>query len=387
MNIQETKIYKNFSWRISLSLLLLLLIPLSLGSYFFFFKKESTSEQQDVPFTKVDRAIISSIAGTDILSLQNMFLDDLRNKRNDANVKAEAYFVMHRYFDNGGNIYELYDFVNTHPELAFLKKAEKIYPQAFKEIKEHSLPTSYSTSGRVAYLSYMGVLNQKNYLDVAGRATVANQFMEMTRSFVDNPTLLSQVKDPVKFKENNIKASLIFANQSKRDVRKIIDGEITTNDILGHSMIVGLNQYASTLRYFKYFGIPFESPKTAEEIFDYSMNNVDILAPELSLFTSLLNASTLLLDKNVADTDIKFALKRIYSLDLSGVRFRPTSLVGKIFNSKNRVEDFITGTTVKEKDYSLYGKRNMIEFARRVPEFKKWLTTNGWSEGDFVLPE
>ena len=53
------------------------------------------------------------------MSLLDSFDRDVRDGVNDESVKSRIYFVMNRYFRNGGNIYEIYDDVNSQENLGF----------------------------------------------------------------------------------------------------------------------------------------------------------------------------------------------------------------------------------------------------------------------------
>ena len=123
-----------------------------------------------------------SLLGGDPKKLQNLFLEDIKNGKNDKFTKSAAYFITHRFFDNGGNIYEIYDYINAHPELAFLKEAEKIYPNIFDQIHKRTLPSIYVDRSYYAYLAYVEILNKHGYSDIAALGTAANQYAKLAHN-------------------------------------------------------------------------------------------------------------------------------------------------------------------------------------------------------------
>ena len=74
---------------------------------------------------------IASVLHNSPEALQNSFSDDVKNGVNDQYTKADAYWITHRYSDTLGNIYEIYDYIQSRPHLAFIQtEAEVMSDQA-----------------------------------------------------------------------------------------------------------------------------------------------------------------------------------------------------------------------------------------------------------------
>ena len=53
-------------------------------------------------------ALQSSVGGEDPKPLQDFFIEKVKSGTKDNEAKSAIYWIVHRYFDNGGNIYEIY---------------------------------------------------------------------------------------------------------------------------------------------------------------------------------------------------------------------------------------------------------------------------------------
>lgn len=367
----------------------LVCIVLVIGVYFayLFFKEKSdaTHRLTDTYADAQTAAYYDSLSGNNPSLLKENFVEDAKKGVNDKFTKSNAYFVTHRFFDNGGNIYEIYDYVNSHPELAFLKDAEGLYPKIFAQIKDGTLSREYSNTALHAYLAYLGAMERHGYAGLATRGTAANQYAKMAFLIKKVPEQFgpdSKVNVP-EYLDKEIKRSLYFAEKAKEDVAKILNGELTTEDITDRDIVVGLNQYASAIRYYEYLGVDFDSPKTSKEIFAFSTEHAKRFVKELSVFTGLLDASTLLLDESSSIEDVRVALAPIMSIDSSKSPIKEGSVPDKVIKSRFEVIPFYPGTQVLDKSYDVYGKENAKGLALKVPEFKQWLMTNGWTETDF----
>jgi len=378
---------KNHSKKIFFAILLAIVIAGLVSGYWFLYKKTDVAgnRSSDAYADTHTKAYYESLSGSNPSSLQELFALDIKNGMNDKFTKSDAYFITHRYFDNGGNIYEIYDYVNSHPELVFLKDAEQFYPDTFERIKKRSLPATYSGPAMHAYLAYLGALERYGYAGIAARATAANQYVKLAYLIKKTPEQFSPDSgvDVPRYLEAEIKRSVYFATKAKEDVAKILDGKLTSEDITDRDIVVGLNQYASALRYYKYLGIDFDSPKTAREIFAFSTGYANSFVTELVVFTGLLNASTLLLDDSSSVDEVKTALLPVLRIDTSKNTPRARSVPGKIIKSKSEEIAYFSGTQVKDINYDIYGKTNIVGLARKVSEFKVWLLSNGWVEADF----
>lgn len=343
---------------------------------------------------KNKKAYLESLIGNNPKPLQETFLADVKNGINDEFTRSDAYFLTHRYFDNGGNVYEIYDYVESHPELAFLKEAEDIYPNIFEQIRNKTLPSvPYSTSSLYGVLAYLEVLDKHGYADVAALGTLANQYAKtayfIKKRFEGNDVNESMTASIVNF---NAKKAVFFALKTRESAMKLAgENDFSLNDlkgrpkfierrelrdILAHNLLVGMNQYAAALRYLEAAGTDIaviESDLNAAEIFAFDMTLSRQFVPELEIFTSLLNASTLSLVSPGSTDALRIALQPILEFDTN--RTKPEGIIIGIINAKDSKFDGL----------DIYSKINITTLGNLVPEFKEWLISNGWKESDFDL--
>ncbi len=335
---------------------------------------------------KTSDAYTESLLKNNPKALQESFVNDLKNGVNDKYTKSSAYFITHRYFDNGGNIYEIIDYIKTHPELSFLKEAGNIYPELATRIKNKELPTTHSDSGMYAMLALIEVLDNHGYSDIASLGTLANQYAKlayfMKRVAKETP-MTPVVEERLKYVQRDIDKSLLYQEKTKQEVLRFFSGELTDKDVPARDILVGLNQYAATLRYLELLQVPFNSPKTSKEVFaasvEYSANKV----PELYAFTSFLDASTLALSASTTDPEVQEAIQPFlrYAQHLSVNQATSTNLINKVIKAKNE-----TIKIPQDINFDIYGKTSVVLLAKRSSDFKKWLLANGWSDSDFTTP-
>lgn len=328
---------------------------------------------------------LQSVVKNEPEPLQEKFLQSVRNGVNDRYTKADAYFITHRYLDNGGNIYELYDYVNRNPELAFLKEAEAFKPMIFDMVRKGELPKTYNGYSLHAYLAYIEALDKHGYADVAGRATAANQYAKTAWTARAQPEAFPagyNIEKHIKYMDDY---ALLFAEKAKDDVAAILEGRLTENDLLPHSMVVAVNQQASALRYFQDQGIEFQSTNTPEQMFAYSRDYSRLRVPWLHMFTCFLDASTIRLVSPEKTVEIARALKPVYESNVDQTGTVSNDVLLKIINSKSEVTSNFPGTDVPDLHLDIYGKRNVVSLAMIVPEFKVWLMNHGWQESDFEI--
>lgn len=327
-------------------------------------------------------------------ALQNSFVDDIKNGLNDKYTKSDAYFVTHRFFDNGGNIYEIYDYVNSHPELAFLKEAEAIYPSIFKQIHEKVVPAVPCDRAMYAYLAYVEVLRNHGYTDIAAIGTMANQYAKLSY-FLTVIAKDMPVKEGVKRSKNvkhDTKKALEFIKFAKSDVVNILNNKLTSDDVTPRDILVGLNQYAAALRYLEALSALQSATSTliskseladfnkqSKEIFMFTMDYSHRNVPELRHFTSILNASTLVILDSSTPEEVRVALYPVLDLDLKKTKLIDNSIIHKVLDSRFEKK----AKNLDETEMDLYSKRNILMLAKKVPEFKVWLISNGWTEADF----
>lgn len=371
---------------IALVLLLVLAVVLAVGLFRYFSIRYQDSRDQEAIDSRANAsedAFNASHLRNSPTALQDLFLDDIRNGVNDKVTKSAIYFITHRFFDNGGNIYEVYDYVEAHPELEFLKEAEKIYPKWFGQLKRKEIPNVYTDRSLYIYLAYVEVLEKHGYADVAAVATAANQYIK-TAYF--NTTIAKEMpkKDGeyrAYFAKRDAKKGAEFLKRASKGVTDIMDGKLTEKDVMPRDILVGLNQYAAALRYLEALGRDVSSsPKPAKEIFEYTMEYAYRNVPALHHFTSLLNASTLAILEGADPRDVRAALYPILDFDMKG-RVLPNSILYKVIQSRS--ETVLPPERIGDTNMDIYSKRNTLRLARIVPEFETWLMSNGWVESDF----
>ena len=351
---------------------------LSGGGYYYYQQTVLLPRQEAQVRTDAYQA---SLLRDEPATLQDILVQDIGNGKNNAYTKSDAYFVTHRFFDNGGNIYEIYDFVNANPELAFMKEAESIYPDTFKQIQERTIPTVFSNAGFYAYLAYLEVLDKHGYAGVAALSTAANQYAKLGYfSILGKREKASGEPDPGNYQYVifDAKMAVRFADEAGPDIVRILDGVTASGEILERDVVVGLNQYASATRYLEALGAPFSPVRPADQVFSFVVNYSYRYVPELHLFTSLTNASTLLLFASSTPTQIRQALFPL--IDYIAQNKEPVGILAKLVAAKNEPK----AETIEDVNFDVYGKRNMVLLAGAVPEFKAWLIQNGWVEADFT---
>jgi len=340
------------------------LILLLCTSYFMMFGKEQGKPPSQTRKEYFKQIYTDSLINNKPQELQNFFVGEIKNGNNDDLVKSAAYFITHRYFDSKGNIYELYDYSHSDPALAFLTKAEEIYPEIFKEIIDKKLPAEYSESGNLAYLAYLEVLANNGYSDLAVFGTAANQYAKL--AYISREQTGKRTREAAK----NISKSLFFAKKADPLVLEIISSGMN-NGTYPSSLVVGLNQYAHALRYYSALSVPFPSSVTAEKVFSFTIEYTARFVPEFVSFTHILNLSSLTMIGSPSDVLDKAAVS-ITAINPNGKNIREYSVI-----------DRITKARLGAEDEGIYSKKNIVKIAIKSPEFKRWLISAGWADSDF----
>lgn len=333
--------------------------------------------------------------------LQELFLYDVKNGINDKYTKSDAYFIVSRYLNNGGDIYEIYDYINNHKELAFLQEAETIYPSIFDKIKKRDLPTFYTEDGLYATLAYFEIIEKYGYGDMAVRSTLAHQYIKLAflekkkleiSSDLSSDDIIEKDKNKAIYFAEKINNNILqFGSNSGVDFENLIDStkfsdfnsKFLSKVITPHDFLIGITQYAASLRYFESVGVSSLSKISPSTLFSISTIISNNFIPEHLLGISILNASTL----NILNTDnaeeIAVALKPIIETGVV-VGARPV-VVERILKARLEKEVYFIGTNTRNINFDQYGKKNITELAKKVPDFKKWLLLNGWLERDFEI--
>lgn len=396
INVEATKEQK-FSNNIIAAVAIIIALVLLLLGYFYIQNKSilsirgATVTNADIKNKKEREkrnydAYYSSLRQNNPMELQNSFLDDIKNGVNDEYTKSSIYFITHRFFDNGGDIYEIYDFVNEHPEINFLKEAEMIYPEIFGEIKKRNKNLTYR-SHLYAYCAYLDVILKHNYGDIASIGTVANQYAKLVffskMILKSNKVSEGEKKIREEWVIRNAEKSLNYIALMEADIKGILNMQIDEKNIPARDILVGMNQFASSLRYLEAAGVRASTTVSSKEVFAFSSEFSHRNVKELEHFTAFLNASTLAIVSSSSPEEIKVALYPILDFDTRKVVDGNTSynlgILGKIIDTKLEV----LPRELSEGYYDIYSKWNIILLAKKVPEFKKWLMYNGWTETDF----
>lgn len=325
--------------------------------------------------SKLDREIIiknafgAAILGNNPKPMQDLFLEKVRSGLKDEDANSFAYWVWHRYYDNGGNMYEIYNFVQKNPELSFLNEAEILEPIAFKEIKDKKSRFG-SVNSFKAFLAYVTILDNYGYTNAPIVTTLAAKNITFAREEKEK-------KDYDKLiYENYVKKADTYAQRSEALINSIIDSNFT---LLKNKqdMVVSVNQYIDTLTEYKILGMERKTKYSIDEIFSkiivYSKNNVNILF----FYTGYNRAVSLLRLEDKDNSKYEQALFDIAKYDYVNSPFKaPGNMLYKIVNSK------------EDTKYDVgYNYKVVVGLSEMYPEFRSWLIKSGWTEADFLKLE
>lgn len=333
--------------------------------YFYLFKSNPSE-------SKINEFYIEGSLRNNPKPLQDYFLSNVKTNKNDKNTKMAAYWIGHRFNDNGGDVKEIYDYIQSNPSLSFLNEAEQIYPKNFAELKEGKiLKDSYAAS--YINLAYMEVLEKYGYADVAMLGTLANKYAEFAyynRNLLANATSSDYVDIFNKLYVKNSEKSLSYFKKASPLIKEIIDGkDDITIDTDTRDVLVGINQYMLASAYYKSLGIDSGSVYDIDKLYmfadAFSKKNV----PSLYHFTHYLYLVSLGLNGEIK-------LKTESYLD--SVAY-PITVLGD--------DKYVTKMILHSKwENSFYGKENLRMIGSHSGVFRNWLIKNsdsGWKETDF----
>lgn len=327
--------------------------------------------------------------------LQESLLKDVELGVNDKFTKSDAYFFVHRYFDNGGDAYEIYDFVQANKALSFMNEAEKISPTAFERLKKGTLSKKYSNAGMHVTLAYLEVLHKYGYADVAALGTLATQYAKMAY-FSQQQNKVSPEMYPAIMIEGDLSKAKLYTKETEKafiemlakkgltpaDIKTPSKLKVLNGDILPRNLLVGSNQYAAAVRYLGAYGFKYEATLDPSDMFHLNHLVAKSYVPELEIFTGILDASTLSLNSSSSPVAMKEALQPLINVKDP---MKVGGVVKGILVSKDLVYSPYPGTTTINYWLDIYDKYNVVTLAEKVPEFKSWLILNGWKEKDFEL--
>lgn len=324
----------------------------------------------------VSDAVAKSAAG-DPKPLQDFMANQIASGVNDDATKAAVYWVTHRYFDNGGNIYEIYDFIETTPAVAFLKEAEAIYPEIFATIKTTEV-RNWSYESLMALLAYYETIDRAGYANISIWSTAANKYAEQAFKNIPNET------DTPEFALERKKYFDMVAARSYGFLWKahafIVNNTMKTGDfedlkglpdtMLKDDILVGLNQYASAIQNLKGAGAEYPTGISPIELFEFNSKYAEEFVPRLYLFTNYLYATALVYGGDATVETVALPLGRAVAYMRQENNVGPGS-IQRIIKSKTSVESGVFQYSTTKK------------LAELSPEFKAWLMDSGWTAADF----
>lgn len=350
-------------------------------SIYLFYGKNIPSGKISTPKVDFRSALESSVSGADPKPLQDFFANQVKNKINNKDTKSSIYWITHRYFDNGGNIYEIYDFVNANPDVAFLKEAEAIFPGVFKAVKERKAE-NWGSESILALLAYYEVIDRYGYADIAVWGIAANKFSEFAvsanKAHKANPKRKYSPEEtsPLKFRALMTGKSMFFINKTKEYLLLKTQKTRTLDDLYDIDMIpddllVGLNQFGSALENIKNVGVVISLPFSTKDIYEFNNKLAETKVPRLYFFTNYLYAASLIFGESASAETVKVPLSRLVTYAETTPQADWRKSVSRVINSKTANESGMYTYEVTKKLASL------------DKGFKNWLKKNGWKDSDF----
>jgi hypothetical protein len=355
-----------------------LIAVLVIAGIYFVLNNVSTSENEETidRTIEVNNALSESVSGSPE-ALQEFITKEIAAGNNDDATKAAVYWVSHRYFDNGGNIYEIYNFIEAAPEVAFLKEAENIYPDMFATIKSTEV-ANWSYESLMALLAYYEIIDRNGYADISLWGTAANKYAEQAYKNIPNPSdSVEKAADRKRYYDMTVGKSTQFLMNAHAFVINNTMTSGSLNDLrnlpesmLKDNILVGLNQYASAIQNLKGAGAQVPTQLSPIEIFEFNSKYAEEFVPRLYLFTNYLYATALVYGGDATPETVALPLKRAVDYMTERNNEGPGT-IQRIINSK----------TAGESGVFQYSTTKTL--AELNPEFKAWLKASGWKDSDF----
>ena len=376
----ENKLAKETFWSIGKKLIIAFVVLIIIFSAIFGKDKVISFFNPINPLAKpsIDQAIQLSTLGTDQKPLQDFFVEQVKTGKNDDNTKAALMWITHRYFDNGGDIYEIYDYVNAHPEIAFLKEAEKIHPDVFLLMKDKKIK-NYDMYSLVALLSYFEIANKYNYANLGMLGIGANKYAELAYGAYNAANATNVHSEELKYSKIYYEfknKSLMFSIEANNYIneRTKLTGKINDLETAGlrdDTLLVGLNQFASAQYFYKGMDMPFLSTIPPDQIFAFNVDFSRRKFVRLYLFTNYLWAFSLENGKSANMLTVSIPLNNIIEYARANKNIRPEGSLSRIIHSNTNGE---TG---------LFSQGTAKSLASEYKPFREWLREVGWREQDF----
>ncbi len=328
-------------------------------------------------------ALQESVGGVDPTPLQDYFAEKVANGENDDETKSAIYWITHRYFDNGGDINEIYDFIQARPAIAFLNEAESIYPTLFAKIKDKSIG-KYNSDSLLALLAYYEVIDRYGYGDIALWGMAANQYATLAL----NAQQLHERREQAgyTYKEGEVQMSDFKEEMTRRAVyfmkrgREFLAANTTETGSLSDlnkltmipdDLLVGLNQYAAALENLKGVGWGFGTPYQSGEIYAFNHDLAQSKVPRLYFFTNYLYAASLVAGGNASSETVALPLSRALEYTKTTDRAEWRKSVTRVIEAKTANES------------GMYAYQIVKTLAALNSDFKNWLMSEGWTQADF----
>jgi hypothetical protein len=353
-------------------------IIMVVGVILFLFVQSNTDQPVDtlptVPGTYED-TLSESVSGNPV-PLQDFIARQLGAGINDDTTRSAIHWVAHRYFDNGGNIYEIYDFIEATPEVAFLKGAEAIYPDMFATIKS-SRVENWSYESLMALLAYYEIIDRAGYADLAIWATAANKYAEQAYKNRPNPN------DAPEFALERDKYFTMVVGKANEFLRPakafIINNTMKTgaledlltlpDSVIKDDVLVGLNQYASAVLNLKGAGAQYPTEIDPIALYTFNSTYAERYVPRLYLFTNYSHAVALVYAGEATPETVAAPLSRAVAY-MRAQNNQGPGTIKRILDSKINGESGIFQYDTTQKLAELH------------PDFRAWLLESGWTESD-----
>lgn len=352
-------------------ILIPIIVLIILTTVILFYKSKNNNREVSLERSNYEKIInLSSPVGGDPKPLQDFLIKEIKSGDKNNFTQSAAYWMSHRYFDNGGDIYEIYNYVKANPELNFLGEAELLESASFKLIEKGEVK-NYSRESLAAYLAYLKVFDKYGYLNFPGLSTLTNKIVErayfskLILDAIPNKTI-ARIKGFSTYYDNQILESLKYQVKASSSLDKVMKGDIS-DFASKKDAIVGLTQYANALQFYKALRVDYVSIYTAEQVFDISIKMAEDTG--LNYFVNYSRAVSTIITKEINSDIIKRPLAVVISYQ--GKNPVKDTVIYKIINSR------ISG------EVGLYSYKNVATLGTYSPEFKSWLIERGWVDQDF----
>lgn len=314
-------------------------------------------------YKKVSEGVVESIRRNNPEPLQEYFLEQVKKGDKSSLSKTAIYFITHRFFDNEGDMSEIITYIDEHPELSFLQKAETIYPQTFAKVKAG---TGGTTDNLLAYLAYLEILDREGYADVATLATASAKYIEL---YHQRQRALSGT-DP--YAAGFIKKATYFADAAEPKITELIaTNGIVAEEFSKDDVLVGMNQYGVTLAFFKKYSIPHKN----------AHSYIDVLR-----FANTYAREHNLMLKQFAALNFHYALfitgelSKEYAEEIRLGEILLRDYPKKQYSKGKFIDKIISGERIGFNKEGMYGKKFINSILPLDPTLKTYLLERGYTQ-------